>query len=119
MPAFTFEIIRRGEAPVVANVLTLSGNLAIWCQVEALALRIEASDGVAIRVKNPKGETIIRAGVETAVASIEKCSCTICPLKKELARRSSRGGQTTIALPLDFVPCESRGRCSCNVSGLS
>jgi hypothetical protein len=55
MPALTFEIIRRGETPVVANVLTRSGSLAIWRQVEALALRIEPSDGVAIRVKNPKG----------------------------------------------------------------
>jgi hypothetical protein len=60
---FTFEIIRRDETPVVVNVLPLSGSLAIWCQVEAVALRIEHSDGVYIRVKNPKGETVIRTGV--------------------------------------------------------
>jgi hypothetical protein len=97
MPEFTFEIIRRDETPVV-NVLPLSGSLAIWCQVEALALLIEHSDGVHIRVKNPKGETAIRTGVATALASIEKCSCAICPLKKEAAGRSSRGGQTAIAV---------------------
>jgi hypothetical protein len=103
MPAFTFEIIRRDETPVVVNVLPLSGSLAIWCQVEALALLIEHSDGVHIRVKNPKGETVIRTGVATALASIEKCSCAICPLKKEAAGRSARGGQTAIAAVATIV----------------
>jgi hypothetical protein len=54
MPAFTFEIFGRGETPAVADVLTLSDNLAIWCQVEALALQVEVGDGVAIRVKDAK-----------------------------------------------------------------
>jgi len=84
MAAFTFEIIRQGEAPVIADVLELPDEQALWCQVEALALRITNGDGASIRVKNHQGETVIRTGVATALASIEKCSCTICPLKKGL-----------------------------------
>jgi hypothetical protein len=119
MSAFTFEIIRQGETPFIADVMTLPDERAIWCQVEALALRINRGDGASIRVKNRKGETVIRTGVATALASIEKCSCTACPLKKEVARRFSRGGHATIELPLDFIPCGRRGRCSCTIGGLS
>jgi hypothetical protein len=55
MPVFTFEIVRHGEAPVIADVLRLpderamwcrveawlSDERAVWCRAEALALRIE------------------------------------------------------------------------------
>jgi hypothetical protein len=119
MSAFTFEIVRNGETPVIADVLTLSEERAIWCHVEALALRIENPDGASIRVKNGEGETVIRAGVSTALASIEKCSCTTCSLKKGLERRFSSGSRVAIELPVDFVPCGRRGRCSCNVGGRS
>ena len=101
MSAFTFEIVRQGETPVIAHVLTLSDERAIWCQVEALALRIEGNDGAAIRVKNPKGETMIRAGVATALASIEKCSCKACPLKKWLERQGS--GEDHMAVELATI----------------
>lgn len=98
MPVFTFEIVRHGEAPVIADVLRLpderlmwcraeawlSDERAIWCRAEALALRIENRDDALIRVKNSEGETVILTGVATALASIEKCSCVACPLKREL-----------------------------------
>ncbi|MGH6841609.1 MAG: hypothetical protein ACREDV_05880 [Methylocella sp.] len=98
MPVFTFEIVRHGEAPVIAGVLRLpderlmwcraeawlSDERAIWCRAEALALRIENRDGALIRVKNSEGETVILTGVATALASIEKCSCVACPLKRKL-----------------------------------
>jgi|APFre7841882630_1041343.scaffolds.fasta_scaffold87511_2 hypothetical protein len=119
MSVFTFEIVRQGERPVIADLMTLPDDRAIWCQVEALALRVEDGDGAFIRVKNPKGETVVRTGVATALASIEKCSCKSCPLKKGLERRLSLGGHAAIELPVDFVPCATRGRCSCNVGGLS
>jgi len=44
MPVFTFEIVRHGEAPVIADVLRLPDERAIWCRAEALALRIENRD---------------------------------------------------------------------------
>jgi len=105
MSVFTFEIVRHDEAPVIADVLRLpdervmwcraeawlSKERAIWCRAEALALRIEKRDSAFIRVKNSEGETIVRAGVTTALASIEKCSCVACPLKRELERRVSAG----------------------------
>ena len=82
MTEFTFEIVRQGERPVIAKVMTLADDRAIWCQVEALALQIKNGDGALIRVRNPEGEIVVRTGVVTALASIEKCSCTRCPLKK-------------------------------------
>jgi len=54
MSAFTFEIVREGEASVVAGVLTLSDDKAIWCYLEALALWFQHSDGAFIRVKNSR-----------------------------------------------------------------
>jgi len=119
MSAFTFEIIRPGDAPVIADVLMLPDERAIWCHMEALALRLAHSDGVSIRVKNCKGETVVQAGVTTALASIEMCPCKTCPLKKGRERRFSLGSHAATELPLDFVPCARRGRCSCNVGGLS
>ena len=105
MSVFTFEIVRHDEAPVIADVLKLPDEQAIWCRaeawlsderatwcrVEALALRIENRDIAFIRVKNSEGETIVRAGVTTALASIEKCSCAACPVKREWERRVSAG----------------------------
>jgi hypothetical protein len=105
MPVFTFEIVRHGEAPVIADVLKLpderaiwcraeawlSDERAIWCRAEALALRIENRDSAFIRVKNSEGATVVRTGVTTALVSIEKCSCVACPLKRELERRVSAG----------------------------
>jgi hypothetical protein len=103
MSVFTFEIVRHGEAPVIAEVLRLpderenwcraeawlSDERAIWCRAEALALRIENRDSVFIQVNNSEGATVVRTGVTTALASIEKCSCVACPLKRELERRVS------------------------------
>jgi hypothetical protein len=88
MPVFTFEIVRHGEAPAIADVLRLPDERAIWCRAEAwlsderaiwrraeaLALRIENRDSAFIRVKNSEGATVVRTGVSTALVSIEKCS---------------------------------------------
>jgi len=105
MPVFTFEIVRHGEAPVVADVLRLSDERAmwcraeawlsderaIWCHAEAVALRVQNRDRAFIRVKNSEGATVVRTAVTAALVSIEKCSCVACPLKRELERRLSAG----------------------------
>lgn len=89
MAAFTFEIVRPGKRRKAARVMALPDDRAVWCHVEAFALRIKNRDGAFIRVKNSDGQVVVRAGVATAVASIEECSCTSCPLKRE-ARTSDR-----------------------------
>ncbi len=89
MSAFTLEIVRRGETPTVADVVNLPDGRVIWRQVEALALLIESAEATFIQVKNEQGETVIRAGVRTALASIRHCSCMSCPLKRALAKRSA------------------------------
>ena len=88
MPAFTLEIVRTGETPTVAGVVTLPDGRAIWRQVEALALMIEEPDATFIRVKNDEGKTVIHAGVRTTLASIHHCACVSCPLKIALTKRS-------------------------------
>jgi hypothetical protein len=89
MSVFTFEIIPTNAAPVIADVLKLSDERMIWCHVEALALCIQNSNGIFIQVKNSTDETLVRAGIASAVASIEKCSYADCPLKRELECRIS------------------------------
>jgi hypothetical protein len=83
MPKFTFEIVGRGEVRAPAFVLELPNERAIWSSVEALALRVTGWQGAFVRVKNARGDTLIRAGVSTALASIESCTAD-CPLKMEL-----------------------------------
>jgi len=89
VPAFTFEIVQQSDASVVAHNLVLSSEQAIWCHVEALALDIQNRGRAFIRVKNSVGETVVRTGVTTALASIEKCSCADCPIKSEFDKRVS------------------------------
>ena len=97
MSEFRFEIVRQGDTSVIAHVLRLTDERAIWCQVEALALRIQNSGCAYIRVKNSEGEIVVRVGVATAVASIEKCPYLVCPLKRELERRVSAARPCTVA----------------------
>ena len=105
MSAFTLEIVQRGETPAVADVVTLPDGRVIWRQVEALALLIESPEDTFIQVKNEKGETVIRAGVKTALASIRQCSCMSCPLKRALAKRSAAEAGL-VSDKLAFYPCE-------------
>ena len=114
MSAFTLEIVRRGETPAVADVVTIPSGRLIWRQVEALALLVENPDGAFIRVKNEKAETIIRAGVRTTLASIHHCPCTGCPLKKALAKRAAAeadpGGDASSFDKTTLYPCEAGAR---------
>lgn len=87
MRSFTFEVIRDGRAPEVLDVRNLCDDDSAWCHVEALALRINDDKGAFIRVRNSEGGTIIRTGVATALASIEKCRCADCPVKEMLLCR--------------------------------
>jgi hypothetical protein len=79
----------------------------LCCHVEALALRIKEGEGAFIRVKDNNGQTVIRAGVTTAVASIAKCSYGACPLK-ELKRRGSFGNREVAEPGGHLPPCERR-----------
>ena len=106
MSVFTFEIVRHGEAPAIADVLTLpderaiwcradawlSDERAIWCRAEGLALGIENTDSAFIRVKNSEGATVVRTGVTTALVSIEKVFMRgLPPQKRVRAPCLSRG----------------------------
>ncbi len=91
MEEFSFEVVRRGEASAVVHVLQLPDGRAIWRRVEALALGVDGGASAFIRVRNSQGATVVRAGVATAIASIEKCSRIDCPLKRELQHRCSNG----------------------------
>jgi hypothetical protein len=97
MSVFTFEIVRHGEAPVIADVLGCPMNeqfgavQKLGCPmnerfgaVQKLWLFASKTDSAFIRVKNSEAATIVGTGVTTALASIEKCSCVACPLKREL-----------------------------------
>ncbi len=91
---FTFEIIEPGRTEGSQKVLKLPDERAIWGCVEAMALRMIDRDGAVIRVKNSQGETIVRAGVATALASIETCTCVNCPLKGESKQLAAFDQQT-------------------------
>lgn len=108
MTAFTFEYSRRGESPLIAETIDISNEAAIWCHVEALALRMGGTPGAFIRVRDEKGRPVVRTGVATALASIEKCACGTCPLKEAAARGEIPEGGAP-----KFSPCRSRGACAC------
>ncbi len=88
---FTFEIIEHGHSQGRPKVLSLPNERAIWGCVEALALEIRGRNGAVIQVRNSEGEPIIRAGVRTALTSIEGCQCFDCPLKTELRHGGPHG----------------------------
>jgi hypothetical protein len=112
MAAYTFELIRRGEAPLISEKVEISDPSTIWCQVEAFALRMHKSQGAFIRVIDEKGQTLVRAGVATALASISKCPCRGCPLKDPSTRQEAKRAFSP-AHVAELSPCYKRGSCSC------
>ncbi len=108
MPFFTFEYSLEGQAPVHSERIDVPFAAALWCQVEALALRCGARPGAFIRVRDEKGRAIIRAGVATALASIAQCRCGDCGLKTAAAR-----GATAPDGPMPLAPCRGVGACAC------
>lgn len=110
MSAFTFEYSAPGEAPIFCETVDLSSRAALWCHVEALALRLGERPGAFIRVRDEKGQPVVRAGVATAIASIGTCSCDGCELK-----RIARGGMAPASIAP--APCRSDGHCACGRLG--
>jgi hypothetical protein len=104
MSAFTFEYSERGETPLFSETVDLAYRSAVWCHVEALAMRLGERPGAFIRVRDDKGQAVVRAGVATALASIATCPCQNCALKSATAGRIS---QTPLA------PCRNSGSCGC------
>jgi DNA-binding CsgD family transcriptional regulator len=81
MPQFTFEIARRSQSPVITETLSLFDDRGVWCHVEVLALQFASTHDAVIQVKDSEGRLVIRAGIRTALTSIEKCRCVLCPVK--------------------------------------
>ncbi len=84
MRQYSLEIVEFGKAKSAAEIVSLPEGQAIWPSVEALALRAASSEGAFIQVNDINGATLIRAGISTALASIEKCPCEECILKRKL-----------------------------------
>jgi hypothetical protein len=103
MAKFTFEIVQRdcGKAPTFE--LDLPNERAVWGSVEALALRAVGWQGAFIKVKNSRGDTLVRAGISTALTSIESCAAD-CALKREL-KHFVATGQHSDAEPELLVDC--------------
>ncbi len=85
MPHFTFELSRNDEPPVVIYRQNLPDNRSAWCRVEFLACGHKSDRDMCIRVRDREGVVIIRTGVATALASIEQCPRTRCPLRRSRA----------------------------------
>jgi hypothetical protein len=110
MSSFTFEYSERGEAPLFAETVDLPSRSAIWCHVEAMALRLGERPGAFIRVRDEKGQPVVRTGVATAIASIGACACEGCELK-----RIARGAKPPESVAL--APCRSNRPCACGRRG--
>jgi hypothetical protein len=112
MTSFTFEYSLQGETPLVYESLDVDSYAAIWCHVEALALRVGERPGAYIRVRDAAGQSIVRAGVATALASIEQCACGECTLKE-----AARNGPAALAA-FKPSPCRDGGACGCKSFGV-
>jgi hypothetical protein len=82
MREYIFEIFEPGKV-FASHVVRLSNEQALWSAVEAFALQMAGMEGAFIRVYNSLGETVVRVGVSTALATIENCPAD-CPIKSEL-----------------------------------
>ncbi len=107
MTAFTFEYSHAGEKPIVSETIDIAHPQEVWCHVEALALRLGERPGAFIRVRDGKGHAVVRAGVATALASIDTCCCKGCPLKT-----GAPVGESAIA-----APCRYDAPCACEPEG--
>jgi hypothetical protein len=107
MAAYIFELLRRGEAPLVCEKIDIPDGGAVWCRVEAFALRMRKGAGAFIRVLDEQGNLLVLAGVTTALASISACSCEDCPIKRAANRRDAR---TFLGAPP--LPCRNRRACA-------
>ncbi|MGJ0507816.1 MAG: hypothetical protein ACR652_11985 [Methylocystis sp.] len=110
MTDFTFEYAQFGEAPLVSETVDIAHRSAVWCHVEALALRLGERPGAFIRVRDDKGQAVVRAGVATALASIRTCPCRNCPVK------SGAPAATGPLVPAP-APCRNAGVCACGAIG--
>ena len=106
MAAFTFELLRGGTRGF-AETIEVPTETAVWCHVEALALRMGGSPGAVIRVSDDRGEAVVRTGVATALASIEQCPCDSCVVKE-----AARDGKIFDGA-LQLSPCRTAGSCAC------
>jgi hypothetical protein len=104
MTAFTFEYSHMGEKPIVSETIDIGHPLEVWCHVEALALRLGERPGAFIRVRDDKGQAVVRTGVATALASIATCPCKSCALKNAAPGRPAT---------LSPSPCRNNGACAC------
>ncbi len=99
---FTFEIVEQGEPQRPPKILRLPNKRAIWGYVEALAIQMLGRNGAVIRVKNSHGETIVRAGIRTALTSIKSCPCSDCALKRELPHAATSPRQAVETRDFEF-----------------
>jgi DNA-binding CsgD family transcriptional regulator len=93
MQIFRFEISSPRQAPLIVDERLLSNRRGIWCHVELIALRYRERSGTLITVRNTDGEIVARAGIASALASIDECHCLLCPVKnnpKEYISKESR-----------------------------
>jgi len=107
---FTFEVFREGEAPFASCVLPVSDRREVWPQVEAIAALLGDRGKSYIRVRDHGGETIVRAGVATALASIKECSCTVCPLKRQIGHGAPGSDVAIPFLVRDRFACGGHNR---------
>ncbi|GLI95477.1 hypothetical protein LMG27198_44690 [Methylocystis echinoides] len=84
MPPIRFELLRSDGAPVVYFPASLPLYRRLWCQVEVMALYLQDGPLTRIRVKGADEEMLLQTGVATALASIQACEFSACPLKSRL-----------------------------------
>jgi hypothetical protein len=107
MPPIRFELLRSDGAPVVYFPASLPVYRRIWCQVEIMALYLQDGPLTRIRVKGADEEMLLQTGVVTALASIQACEFSACPLKSRLTA-SVESPQGFKQLTSDCFPCERK-----------
>ena len=82
MPVFTFEIVRHGEAPVIADILRLSDEQTIWCYADGP----EDADFATTLDDDPP---CLRRHPEETVAMFEERVCDELCVRGEHNRRKN------------------------------
>ena len=85
MPLFSFEVLRPDGSNVVADERDLPSNAEIWGHLEVLAIQLRRHRDLQLRVKDLDGSIVVLSGIDIAIATIERCRRTTCPIKELLA----------------------------------
>jgi hypothetical protein len=100
VPHYSFEVVRADGSSLVAAKRDLPSHADAWGHLEVLAIQLRHRRDVQLCVRDSDGSIVILSGIAIAIAAIERCGWTACPIKDLLAS----GAPTCACAPCMTIP---------------